>query len=135
MNNNTLIKIIIVNNHPLFREGLKLVFRKANHIRLVAQTDTIEQALMFLKQQAVDLIITDLNASQVSTNDIIVTIKQEFPHIKILVQTSYSDSEILNRIINSKADGYIFKNAGKHELLAAIDKITAGGTYYCDALS
>ncbi|HBX51319.1 MAG: hypothetical protein A2275_04635 [Bacteroidetes bacterium RIFOXYA12_FULL_35_11] len=129
---NSLINILVVDDHQIFIDGIKLVLRKAGNIKVVAQALSGKQAIEIVSQQQIDLVLTDIQMPEMSGTELIKWIKKEFPQIKILVLTSYNERNTISEIIDSEAEGYILKNVDKHELIAAINKIYAGGVYFCN---
>jgi len=90
-----------------------------------------EDALEFIrKNNNIDILITDISMPGMSGTELTKIIKHQFPHIKVLVLTMFNNPAIINDILQAEAEGYILKNTGKQELLAAIDKIMDNGTFY-----
>lgn len=124
------IKLMIVDDHAMFIDGIRSLLRKENELMVVAEANTAEEALEKLKGIDVDLVITDISMPGMSGTELAKEIKSNDPDLKVLVLTMYNDREIINEILLTEAEGYILKNTGKQELLKAIDKIMGGGTYY-----
>ncbi|NTW33560.1 MAG: response regulator transcription factor [Bacteroidetes bacterium] len=129
------VKVLIVDDHQMFLDGLKLVLRKAGNIKIVAQALTGIEALEIISNNNIDLVVTDIHMPEMSGLELTKIIKKDYHQIKVLVVTSFSDIEIIKQIFDSEAEGYILKNAGKHELIEAIDKICAGGIYYSNEVT
>jgi DNA-binding NarL/FixJ family response regulator len=124
------IKIVIADDHQMFIDGVKALLRKEKNMRFVCEVPNAEEALNYIGANETDLLITDISMPGMSGTELARKVKQGFPHIKVLVLTMFNDPAILNEIIQSEAEGYILKNTGKQELLNAINKIMAEGTYY-----
>ncbi|MBI4645921.1 MAG: response regulator transcription factor [Bacteroidia bacterium] len=127
--------ILIVDDHQMFIDGVKLLLRKAENFNVVAEAINGKQAIDIIRNcdgrnYEINLVITDISMPEMSGVELTRLIKEEFPHIKVLVLTMYNDREIVNEIINSEAEGYILKNTGKKELIEAINRILDNGTYY-----
>ncbi|MHB8403324.1 MAG: response regulator, partial [Bacteroidia bacterium] len=82
----------------------------------------------------IDLLITDISMPEMNGIELTKKVKKEFPNVKVLVLSMHNDREIVSEILMAEADGYILKNARKHELLNAIHKIANNSTYYCNEI-
>lgn len=131
MTNETLSKrIILVDDHTMFIDGIKTIINKIDTYQVIGEASNGKEALELLDKQEVDLVITDINMPEMSGTELTKRIKENNPDIKIMVLSMYDDREIIHEIVMSEAEGYILKNAGKKELLSALQKILNGGTYY-----
>ncbi|MBI2281893.1 MAG: response regulator transcription factor [Bacteroidetes bacterium] len=125
------LKIVIVDDHQMFLDGIKSLLKKEKKIHFVYESLNAEDALEFIrKNNNIDMLITDISMPGMSGTELTKIIKHEFPHIKVLVLTMFNNPAIINDILQAEAEGYILKNTGKQELLAAIDKIMDNGTFY-----
>jgi len=125
------LKIVIVDDHQMFLDGIKSLLKKEKKIHFVYESLNAEDALEFIrKNNNIDILITDISMPGMSGTELTKIIKHQFPHIKVLVLTMFNNPAIINDILQAEAEGYILKNTGKQELLAAIDKIMDNGTFY-----
>ena len=129
-NETTPLRMMIVDDHQMFIDGVKSLLRKEESIEIIAQANSGHEALERLKQQEVDFVITDINMPGMSGTELAAKIKQQYPEIKVLVLSMFNEIEIINEILRSEAEGYILKNTGKDELLEAINHIRDDGTFY-----
>lgn len=126
-----LIKVLIVDDHQMFIDGVKILLRRVNNIEVVAEALNGEDAFEIIKKQDIDLLITDISMGDgMSGTELTRIVKTQYPDIKVIVLTMYNDSEIINDIMLSEAEGYILKNTGKEELVKAITTVADQGTYY-----
>jgi DNA-binding NarL/FixJ family response regulator len=124
------LRIVIADDHQMFIDGVKALLSKEKNLNFVHEALNGEDALSYIRKNKVDLLITDISMPGMSGTELTKRIKQEFPQIKVLVLTMFSDPAIINEILQSEAEGYILKNTGKQELLSAISKLMDEGTYY-----
>ncbi len=122
--------ILIVDDHQLFIDGIKLVLRNNAKYKIVNCATSGKNALDILENEEIDLVILDIKMPEMSGTKLAEIIKEKYPDIKILVVTSYHDSEIVSKIIDCEADGYILKNSGKKQLVLALERISEGGLFY-----
>lgn len=124
------LKVVIVDDHQMFLDGLKTLLVKNTSIEIVGEALNGLEALELIRSQHVDLVLTDINMPKMSGTELAKAIKKEKPEIKILILSMYNDREIIHEIVMTEAEGYILKNANKQELLNALTRIESGGTYY-----
>jgi DNA-binding NarL/FixJ family response regulator len=130
MDTQQVMDILIVDDHQMFIDGIKVHLKKHQRINRIYEALNGKAALEVIKEQKPDLIITDIKMPEMTGLELIPIIKANYTKLKILVLTMYNDKEIIREIIDSEADGYILKNTSKQELINAINKIADGGTYY-----
>lgn len=124
------VKMMIVDDHQMFIDGLKSLMRNHTELNVVAEANSGEEALQKLDPEKIDLVITDINMPGMSGTDLAKTIKERHPGLKVLVLSMFNEIEIINEILMTEAEGYILKNTGKQELIDAIHHIKDEGTYY-----
>jgi len=123
-------KILIADDHQLFIDGIKLIVRNAKNFNVVAEALNGTEAFKIIGEQDIDVLLTDINMPEMDGIELTRIVKDQYPNIKVLVLTMHNDLEIINEILQVEADGYILKNTGKKELIAALEKIVDNGTYY-----
>ncbi len=125
-----LIRILVVDDHQMFIDGIILLLKKIKNIQIVAQAHDGHEALERLANIEIDMVITDISMPGMNGVELTRRIKQKYPEVKVLVLTMYNDTETVFEIMNTEAEGYILKNTGKSELLNAINHIAGNGTFY-----
>lgn len=127
----TPVKIMIVDDHQMFIDGIKSLLRKEENFQVVSEQVCAEAALKQLeKDTVVDIVITDISMPGMNGIELTKLIKFTYPDMKVLVLSMHNDKEIVGEIMMSEADGYILKNTGKQELLEALTRIMDNSTYY-----
>ncbi|MBS1647397.1 MAG: response regulator transcription factor [Bacteroidetes bacterium] len=124
------IKILIVDDHQIFIDGLKALLQQEDEIQIVGQALNGEDALLALQETTTDLLITDISMPGMSGIKLTQKVKEKYPEIKVLVISMHNDREIVSEILLAEADGYILKNANRADLMDAVSKIADHGTYY-----
>jgi two-component system nitrate/nitrite response regulator NarL len=124
------LRIVIADDHQMFMDGVRSLLRKDKRFVFVKEALTGEDAFHFISSNPVDLLITDISMPGMSGTELTKKTKQQFPDVKVLVLTMFKDRSVISEIIESEAEGYILKNTGRDELIAAIEKIMDNGTYY-----
>lgn len=123
------IRLLIVDDHPLFRQGVRLFLRGTPGIQLAGEAGTGEEALLFLETKAVDVVLMDLQMPGMDGIDATNRILSGWPEIKVLILTSFGSWQKACASLKTGASGYVLKDAQPEELVAAIHAVFAGGSY------
>lgn len=129
------IKIIIADDHKIFREGLAELLNKEKEILVKGDAGNKEELFELLKTHEVDVIIMDIDMGETSGIDLTANIKTEHPEIKVLALSMHGDKNYIVKMLEAGANGYILKNAGKEEMLNAIRTVASGNTYFSSQVS
>jgi len=127
-----IINVLIADDHQMVLDGLCSMLEPEREYRVVAEANDGQMAY---EQIAADpakfkLLLTDISMPLLSGTELCRMVKNEFPHIQVLILSMYNNATAVKEAIMSEADGYILKNSGKKELLHALHRITNGGTYF-----
>jgi len=126
------IKIMLVDDHQMFIDGVKSLLRNEKRFDFVAEANSGEAALEILKNITPHILISDISMPGMSGNELINKVKELNPEIRILVISMHNEADIISDIMMLEAEGYILKNTGKKELSTALQKIADGGTHYSE---
>jgi len=120
------IRILSVEDHPVFREGLATIINAQPDMVMVAQAGNAIEAISEFRLHRPDITLMDLRIPGSNGTDTLVAIRGEFPNARIIMlTTSDSDGEI-QRALRSGASGYVLKSMPKNELLGVIRSVHAG---------
>jgi DNA-binding NarL/FixJ family response regulator len=123
------IRILSVEDHPVFREGLSTIIGSQPDMLLVAQAINAIEAIDEFRRQRPDVTLMDLRLPGANGTDILIAIRGEFPQARIIMlTTSDSDGEI-QRALRAGAAAYVLKSMPKNELLSVIRSVHAGGRH------
>jgi DNA-binding NarL/FixJ family response regulator len=123
------IRILSVDDHPVFREGLSTILGSQPDMLLVAQAGNATEALAEFRRHRPDITLMDLRLPGTNGTDTLISIRGEFPEARIIMlSTSDSDGEI-RRALRAGAAGYVLKSMPKNELLEMIRSVHSGGRH------
>jgi len=123
------IKVLLADDHPVFRSGLKSVIISNNELEIVGEVSNGNEAVQESLLKTPDLIIMDINMPEIDGIEATKKIKEILPTIKIIILTMYADEEFLKEGLKAGASGYILKRAVDTELLSAIKIVLNGENY------
>jgi DNA-binding NarL/FixJ family response regulator len=126
------ISVVIVDDHPFFRQGVCLYFENNKDIDIIEEFTDGKEILQFLeeKHDKVDVVIMDLQMPEMDGGEATRIICKQWPEVKVLVLTSYGSWDRVYSLLNSGAAGYLLKDANPDKLDAAIKAVQTGGTYF-----
>lgn len=125
-------KILIVDDHLMFLEGLLSLLKNEKHLEIVGVASNGVEALEILEQHTADIVITDISMPQMDGFELIATLQKKHPKVSTLVLSMHIESRIITKLIKQNVNGYLLKNAEKDELLKAINLIVRGENYFSD---
>lgn len=119
------LHVLLVDDEPLLLESLEIIL-SFNGIKIAGTAPDGNAALAVLAKEDCDLALVDLNMKGMGGIELIARMRQEYPHVKILVLTTFYDDKNITQAISGGADGYLLKDSGKDAILGAIDQIMGG---------
>lgn len=123
------LRILVVDDHPLFRQGVVDTLTREPGFEVVGEAGTIEEALMRVRLTRPDVVLLDVALPDGSGVDAVAPILQEFPSTKIAILTSSDDSDTVLAALRAGAAGYLLKGTGSAELIGALRAIYSGENY------
>ena len=120
------IKILIVDDHPLFRRGVRLYLETVPGLKLAGEAEEGEFALAFLEREEVDVVLLDLQMPGPDGIETTRRIVERGLEVKVLILTSFGSWDRVYNALKTGAAGYVLKDAEPEELVAAIRAVAAG---------
>ncbi len=129
------IKIILTDDHQLFRDGIKSLLENTKRIEIIGETANGKELLDLLKQTVPDILILDLTLPDMSGIEITRQVTHDYPGLKVLILSMHNENEFVVNALKAGAKGYLPKDISKHELLEAISNINDGEEYFSKSIS
>ena len=128
-------KILIVDDHPLVREGLRSTITGEPDLEISGEAESAAQAMESLKARLPDLVLMDITLPGKSGLELIKDVKALYPQLPILILSMHDESLYAERALRAGAGGYITKGQRPIELISAIRQVLAGRTYVSEKVS
>ena len=130
------IKLLIADDHQMILDGIAGMLAGQSTYLVAATAPDGQHAMEIISANpdAFDVLLTDISMPLLSGIDLCRMVKASYPRIQVLVLSMYSSITAVEEAVMAEADGYILKSSGKEELLKALHRITAGGTYFSEAI-
>jgi DNA-binding NarL/FixJ family response regulator len=128
-------RIIIVDDHPMMREGLALLISQERDLLVSGQADTAHAALDLVSQHTPDLVLVDITLPDKSGLELIKDIQAMFPGTNVLVISMHDESLYAERVLRAGGRGYIMKQEGGKKLMEAIRQVLAGKVYLSEKMA
>jgi DNA-binding NarL/FixJ family response regulator len=120
------IRILIVDDHPIVRDGLAMLLETDAGFQLAGSVDGAEKALAFLNRSSVDIVLLDLRMPKVSGLEVLPSILAIKPEPKVIILSSFNYDEDIYQAAKLGARGYIMKDASRVQILEAIRSVASG---------
>jgi DNA-binding NarL/FixJ family response regulator len=124
------VRVLIVDDHPVVRAGLASLLRRQAGVKLAGSAHSGEEAMSILARSSVDLMLLDLRMPSINGIDLLNLLKTRDNQPKAIILSSYEYEDEIYRAVKAGARGYLSKNAPREEIIAAIEEVVAGGTYF-----
>ena len=129
------IQIVIADDHPIFRSGLRNVIEKDPRLNIVAEAEDGEAALRQIQTFKPEVAILDLEMPGKDGIEVIRAIQEKKLPAAVIVLTMHKDERFLNAALDNGAKGYVLKDSAVNEIIAAIKAVAAGENFISPALS
>ncbi len=129
------IRIIIVDDHSITREGLRALLEKQPDIEVVAEAENGRTGVKLAKRHQPDMVVMDINMPDLNGIDATRQIIEEVPTVKVIALSMYADRSYIKGMLKAGASGYLMKNCAFEELTLAIRAVHADETYLSSKIS
>jgi len=130
-----MIKVLIADNHPIVRLGVKNVLQSASDFEVIGDVATTSQLFAKLKKSSPDVIILEMDIPEINGIATLRKIKQEYPDIKVLIYSGQSEDVYALSTIRAGAFGYLSKTADLDYIISAVKKVSDGSMFITNELA
>jgi len=123
------IKILIADDHPIVREGLKRIFAREPHMDVVAEAQSGRDVLDKIEREELDIILLDINMPGPNWLEVLKELKSRKPKVPVIILSMHKEEEYIVRALKTGASGYLTKESVMDELIQAVRKVSQGGKY------
>jgi two-component system invasion response regulator UvrY len=129
------LRILIVDDHPVVRQGLKQTLADATEIGEIIEAATPHEALDLVRQREWDAVILDIGLPGRGGIEVLKDIKQEAPRLPVLILSMHAEEQYAVRAIRAGAAGYLTKEAATEKLVDVVRRVVSGGRYISPELA
>ncbi|MEQ1851897.1 MAG: response regulator transcription factor [Chthoniobacteraceae bacterium] len=128
-------KLYIVDDHPIFREGLASIIRQQPGLTICGEADTAAKAFDEIRRLKPDILLTDIGLPGKSGLELLKDLHAFEPSLPVLVISMHDETLYAERVLHAGGRGYIMKQEGPEKILVAIARVLAGQVYVSDRMS
>ena len=124
------IRVALVDDHSLVRDGIRALLSVMAQLEVVGEAENGTDAIEMVGRCLPDLLLVDISLKDINGLELTRLLRSQYPSLKVLVLSMYDNYEYVSESVRSGASGYVLKNAPSREIIAAIEAIASGGTFY-----
>ena len=129
-----MIRPFLVDDHPVLRDGLRALFEQEPALHVVGEAESGEQLLVQLPTTPCDVVLLDLHMPGLDGLATTRRLHAEFPDVRILILSMVDHERAIGEVLAAGASGYVLKNAGHDEIVAAVRAVAASQRFLCSEL-
>ena len=124
------IRVMLVDDHPIVREGVRRQLEAISHFRVVGEAANSDEALFVAREHKPDIALIDIGLPGTDGIELMRLLLLQNPAMSVVILSMYDDEDYVGRAVRAGARGYVLKDSGPRQIVAAVEAIAAGGTYY-----
>jgi DNA-binding NarL/FixJ family response regulator len=124
------IRVALVDDHSLVRDGIKALLAVMAPLEVVGEAENGADAIEMVGRCQPDLLLVDISLRDMNGLELTRVLRSQYPSLKVLVLSMYDNNEYVSESVRAGASGYVLKNSPSREIIAAIEAIASGGTFY-----
>jgi two-component system, NarL family, invasion response regulator UvrY len=128
------MRILVTDDHPIFRSGLKETLLKESDVDFVGEADTGQKALELARKHRWDVVILDITMPGKGGFEVLQELRRELPKLPVLILSAHPEDQLALRLLKAGAAGYLTKDKAPQVLLTAIRKVLRGEKYVSELL-
>jgi DNA-binding NarL/FixJ family response regulator len=124
------IRVALVDDHSLVRDGIKALLAVMAPLEVVGEAENGADAIEMVGRCQPDLLLVDISLKDMNGLELTRVLRSQYPSLKVLMLSMYDNNEYVSESVRAGASGYVLKNSPSREIIAAIEAIASGGTFY-----
>ncbi|MEX5687681.1 MULTISPECIES: response regulator transcription factor [Pseudomonas] len=124
------IRVALVDDHSLVRDGIKALLAVMAPLEVVGEAENGADAIEMVGRCRPDLLLVDISLKDMNGLELTRVLRSQYPALKVLMLSMYDNNEYVSESVRAGASGYVLKNSPSREIIAAIEAIASGGTFY-----
>lgn len=124
------IRVALVDDHALVRDGIKALLAVMAPLEVVGEAENGADAIEMVGRCQPDLLLVDISLQDMNGLELTRVLRSQYPSLKVLMLSMYDNNEYVSESVRAGASGYVLKNSPSREIIAAIEAIASGGTFY-----
>lgn len=128
------IKLFIVDDHEIFRNGLKTIMKRISSVEVVGEASNGKEFLEKYEKELPDVVLMDIEMPEMTGQEATVEALKKHPELNIIALTMFNEDEYIKSMIDAGVKGFLLKNINKETLEKAIHTVHTGGNYYSEEL-
>ena len=128
-------KVLLVDDHPLFREGLAQFVNRERDLAVCGESENATKALQIIRDTKPDLVVVDISLEGPNGIDLVKSIKAEFEKLPVLVLSMHDESLYAERVLRAGARGYVMKTGATDKVMTAMRRVLNGQIYLSEAMT
>jgi two-component system, NarL family, invasion response regulator UvrY len=129
------MNILVIDDHPVVRQGVRQILESEEGLRVAAEASSIEEAMPLLRDRCFDVLVLDINLPGSNGLEALAEVQREAPELPILIFSIHSEEHLAMRALKNGARGFLNKENAPEELVRAVRKLAAGGSYVSSRLA
>lgn len=122
-------RILVADDHPIFRQGVKAILSKTPDLVLAAEAGTCQEVLRKMRSETFDAVLMDLKMPGIGGLETLKLLRAEHPEVPVLVMSMHPEDQYATRVLRAGAAGYLTKEHASEQLVGALRKVLGGGKY------
>ncbi|ADH98539.1 response regulator transcription factor [Salisediminibacterium selenitireducens] len=127
--NQDTLRILLIDDHQLFREGVKRILTMEPGLEVVAEGNDGEDVVDLVRQNKPDVVLMDINMPGMNGVDATKTLLKSFPNVRVLILSIHDDESYVTHVLKTGASGYLLKEMDTEALIEAVKVVGNGGSY------
>lgn len=123
--NGSVIRAVLVDDHPLVRAGIRNFIDRTQHIEVVGESDNGLDAMSVIQEFQPDVALVDIEMPKMGGIDFTIWLRQNYPKTKVIILSSYDDEAYILATLRAGANGYLLKNSPPQDLIRTIEEVVA----------